>query len=128
MSFFGETLTELREERNLTQRQLAEALSISNSSISAYETGSRMPPADMLIKMSQYFDVTTDYLLGLTKNRFPPSLINREIYDGMTVSELIRIASGLLPDEKRALIVVLRSMGFYSDVAGRHDGIWPKSK
>ena len=128
MPFLGEILVELRDERGLTQMELARELNTSNSTISAYESGSRMPPADMLIKMSQFFDVTTDYLLGLTKSRVPPSLMNREIYDGVSVYEFIKAVSGLLPDQKRAVMVTLKSMCFYSEMTGHSGKSWTKEK
>ena len=61
---FPETLKKLREERKLSQRQLAEKVNVSTSMIGLYETGSRMPSYETLLRLQRVFGVTTDYLLG----------------------------------------------------------------
>lgn len=71
-------LTTLREERQLSKRQLADALGISPSSVSSYENGERLPSLDMLVKLSLFFNVTSDFLLGI-ENRSeiaPPDYIS----------------------------------------------------
>lgn len=64
----GQRLKKLREDRKLTQEELAIALGVSKATIGAYERGDNTPPADMLIKLSDIFRVTTDYILGLENN------------------------------------------------------------
>lgn len=61
---FKERLKELRESRNLTQSQLSEVLGIGRASVSNYELGTRTPDIDVLLKIADYFEVTTDYLTG----------------------------------------------------------------
>ncbi len=53
----------------MTQQQLAERVGISKAMISAYETETRYPSYDILIKLAATFGVSTDYLLGLEKNK-----------------------------------------------------------
>ncbi|MCH5153212.1 MAG: helix-turn-helix transcriptional regulator [Clostridiales bacterium] len=62
---FGEILRELRTDKKLTQPQLAEAIGVSKSMISVWETGLSEPTASNIIKLAKYFEVSTDYLLGL---------------------------------------------------------------
>lgn len=62
---FGEKVKNLRLERNLTQKQLAEIAGVAISAISSYESGNRYPSYDVLISLARIFHVTTDYLLGL---------------------------------------------------------------
>lgn len=62
---FGETLKRLREERKWTQRDLSKEIGISQPTIYEYERGVSMPRPEVIVKISQAFDVTTDYLLGL---------------------------------------------------------------
>ena len=62
-NYFGKTLKMLREEKNISQRQLGEDLGVVNQTVSFWETGSREPDLDMLISIAKYFDVTTDFLL-----------------------------------------------------------------
>ncbi|MFI3254694.1 MAG: helix-turn-helix transcriptional regulator [Eubacteriales bacterium] len=63
----GEKLKNLRKARNLSQSALAEALLVTKSMISAYETSVRMPSYDVLLKISHFFNVSTDYLLGCSR-------------------------------------------------------------
>lgn len=62
---FGTRIVTLRKERGLTQSQLAQELGISRSSLSLYEIEKREPDTETLFKISNYFGVSTDYLLGL---------------------------------------------------------------
>lgn len=61
-------IKDLREDRDLKQRQLAEYLSCSQQVYSNYELGQRDIPSDVLIKLSQFYNVSVDYILGLTNN------------------------------------------------------------
>lgn len=61
----GQNIKALRNARGISQVDLAEALFVSKQSVSNWENENIMPSVDMLIKISRYFSVTTDYLLGL---------------------------------------------------------------
>jgi len=63
---FGERLKELRKSHSLSQRKLAEALNLAQSSIFSYEKGQKSPTAEVIIRAADYFEVSADYLLGLT--------------------------------------------------------------
>lgn len=65
----GEKLKSLRIEKKLTQKQIAERVGLAISAISSYESGTRYPSYDVLIKLAQIFHVSTDYLLGMTDKR-----------------------------------------------------------
>lgn len=60
-----ERLKELRFERNLTQKQIADMLGISIRAYSHYETGDREPPIALIKQICKLFEVSADYLLGL---------------------------------------------------------------
>ena len=66
--FFSKKLKELRESKGMSQSALAEALEISRGSISFYENGERVPDILVLCKVSNFFNVSTDYLLGKTES------------------------------------------------------------
>lgn len=66
---FGKILRQLRDERNWSQKQLADKLGISDSQVAHYETEDRLPSLQVLIDISRTFGVTTDYLLGLSSDR-----------------------------------------------------------
>ena len=61
-------IRDLREDRDLKQRQLSEYLHCSQQVYSNYELGQRDIPTDVLIKLSEFYNVSVDYLLGLTSN------------------------------------------------------------
>ena len=61
-------LRDLREDHDLTQKQLAEQLHISQNTYSQYENGVRQLPIEILIKLSDIYNVSTDYILRLTNN------------------------------------------------------------
>ncbi len=62
----GERIRYLRIRNNLTSKELSKALSISESSMSLYENGKRKPSLEIIVKIADYFKVTTDYLLGVS--------------------------------------------------------------
>ncbi len=64
-------LRELREDNDLTQKELAEYLHIRQNTYSQYENGIRQLPLEMLIQLALYYHTSTDYLLGLTHVRTP---------------------------------------------------------
>ena len=63
---FCERLKELRLKSEMTQDELAKKINISTSTISFYESGAREPNLSTLISLAKIFNVSTDYLLGLT--------------------------------------------------------------
>ncbi len=64
--FLGKRLKELREERGLTQKELATLLHLNSITYLHYEKAQRQPPLEVLADMAAFFGVTVDYLLGLT--------------------------------------------------------------
>ncbi len=66
MNKFQERIKELRQESGVTRAQLAEMLQVSVRLISYWENGERECSFDMLIKIAEFFQTTTDYLLGVT--------------------------------------------------------------
>ncbi len=69
----GSKLVQLRTEKQITQTELGKILGVGKTTISNYETGYSTPDAEMLKKIATYFNVSTDYILGLTDD-----LINTE--------------------------------------------------
>lgn len=66
MSDFARRLKELRTEHGMTQQYLASLLNIKQQSYIRYEYGTGEPSLDTLIKLTKIFDVTSDYLLGIS--------------------------------------------------------------
>ena len=61
-------LRDLREDHDLTQRELAEKLHISQNTYSQYENGVRQLPIETLVAIANIYNVSTDYILRLTDN------------------------------------------------------------
>lgn len=65
-----ERLRELREDADLTQKEIANFLHCAQRTYSGYECGTRGLPIDMLIKLAEYYHTSTDYILGVSNERF----------------------------------------------------------
>lgn len=61
-------IRDLREDSDLTQKQISSMLNCSQQVYSNYELGQRDIPTEILIALSKYYNVSTDYILGLTDN------------------------------------------------------------
>ena len=68
-------IKELREDRDYTQREIAQTLQVAQNTYCNYENGKREIPLSQLVKLSRFYKVNLDYLLGLTdiSTPFPPS-------------------------------------------------------
>ncbi len=64
-------IRDLREDSDLAQRELAAYLQCSQTCYSSYEVGRRGIPADVLVNLAKFYNVSVDYLLGLTDERRP---------------------------------------------------------
>ena len=64
-----ERIRNLREDRDLTQKQIAEVLDLTQRSYSRYENADSMMPIDILIKIADFYGVSVDYLLERTDIR-----------------------------------------------------------
>ena len=65
MEKFVERLKELRLERGLSKEQVSKNTGLSRSAISLWEAGKRVPNAEAVVVLAKYFEVTTDFLLGV---------------------------------------------------------------
>lgn len=64
-------IRDLREDRDLKQRQIAGYLACDQSLYSKYERGERPLPLDLAVKLAQYYHVSLDYLVGITNLKSP---------------------------------------------------------
>lgn len=112
----GEILTELREDKGLTQPELANILGISKSSVSAYELGIRYPTAETLLRYARFFNVSADYLLGIVPVPRPPAFLEKEYVSGTSLSSVLKMLFKLKPDQRSSLLLLLENMSFYAEV------------
>lgn len=107
---FEERLKKLRQEKNLTQEELAKQIKSSRSNIANYENGKNLPSVEVLDKLSEIFNVSTDYLLGKTDIRNSVKIDIKDIdmgfaagYKGLTDANketLKNIMEGLLAKQE----------------------------
>lgn len=65
MKIFAERLKELREEKNMSLKELGKEIGVSDSAVSRWENEIRVPNIEVLVIIAEYFGVSTDYLVGL---------------------------------------------------------------
>lgn len=75
-----ERLKEIREDKDYKQIDIANYLGITQVQYSRYETGIRVIPVYHLIKLAKYYNVSVDYILGLTDERkpYPKSILDNK--------------------------------------------------
>ncbi|EEM44693.1 XRE family transcriptional regulator [Bacillus thuringiensis] len=101
MNMFGQRLKDLRREKKLTQQDIADVLGIEKSNISRFESGKQSLSSENIIKTAKYFDVSVDYILGISDYK----TINKKKEEQIPkdVVKLIKKINTLSP-EKRQLI------------------------
>ncbi|MGV8168157.1 MAG: helix-turn-helix domain-containing protein [Alkaliphilus sp.] len=98
--FFGEKIRTLREEKKMSQIEMAKKLQITSQALSQYELNKRMPDTGMVQKIADFFNVTTDYILGRTKIKN----YEEKIYeDQEKYSATTRQIEGLSEDSRKEL-------------------------
>jgi len=109
----GERLKKARENKNLTQAEVAEKLGVTRSVVARYESGINDPPTENIITLAEIYEVTTDYLLGKTdlmvrESRFAygPNSNGADIEEALSLAKKIKS----LPDaEKRIIEIIISS-------------------
>lgn len=106
----GERIKMERNRQKITQRQLAEVLSIQQSTLSSYETGKHQPDNEMLTKIADALNVSTDYLLDRVSS--PQAIIdeNEQYYGLVTYGELIGLLKRIHKSMRPFLIMLLKAM------------------
>ena len=99
-------LKDLRKEKNLSQKQMAEKLCISQQTYSDYEKGKTEPTLDTIIELSKIFNVSADYLLGLVDEFGTPLITPEEQATGASTTKKISISP--IEDE---MLYVFREVG-----------------
>lgn len=103
---FSENLSYLRKKQNITQDQLASYLKVSRSTIAGYETRNREPEYYILIKIADYFHVSTDLLLGHDCKNDATSYLQSDIDCNQvsnSISESISIPDSVSSEKKTQL-------------------------
>lgn len=112
----GETIKDLRCEKNYTQKELAEILNITPGCLSKYETGKVQIPLDIILKISEVFDISVDYIIGKNNFSYDYSILNHYYCDKITVIDMLNNAISLSKEKRKILYEVLQSLKCKDDI------------
>ena len=84
---FIKKLSILLEEKNITQRELADKINVTEVTISRYLSGERSPRIEIVNKIAEYFDVSIDYLLGVSDIRNPVVEAYKDLLERKAIQE-----------------------------------------
>lgn len=102
----GDRIRELRKEKDISQEELGKVAGVTTSAIGMYETNVRQPSYEVLKKICEYFDVSSDYLLEITDIR---KYDNSEIYIGIDADQKELIEEKIKKEIKEKIIRALES-------------------
>ncbi len=102
-------IKDLREKRDMTQKELADVLYVTDSTISHYEQGISVPTTEMIVKLAKYFDVSTDYLLNNCTDSINYSKqLNKTLCRDMTVGKAVSIILNASHEHRNIIAGVLK--------------------
>ena len=84
---FSDSLKKLRKAKNLTQIELAKKLNVANGTVGNWESGNRQPDYETLKKIAEFFNVTTDYLLGREQTFLKTNSLTENQKKGIRLAE-----------------------------------------
>ena len=108
----AKTLINLREVNYLTQTDIAHHLHLSSSTISHYEKGITVPPTEIIFRLAEFYDVTTDYILGRCASKtnlndtYALKLTNK-----MTIGDAVEIMTKMNDAEREHLAYFIEVIG-----------------
>lgn len=104
-------LRNLREEKGYLQKFVADKIGVRSNTLSGYENGTRSPDPDMIIKLSELYNVTTDYLLGKSDSRHLSASDEDEIDEEIQeLTSKIKVWYKNEPEDKEVKLRMLRKM------------------
>ena len=114
---FSRSLSLLRQERGLSQRQVAKELGISQALLSHYENGIREPGLNFVVKACDFYNVSADFLLGRTLSRDGTTILDADtLYDASTERDNVLKGSVLATLSKKLLV---NSIGVLFDLLAK---------
>ena len=102
-------LRELRDEQNISQKELADAIKVSQQSINKYENHNSQPDIEILKKMADYFNTSIDYILGYTDIRKKIGAAGAYDLNEYEAGLIERIRT-LTEEEKQCVDIVVRTL------------------
>lgn len=106
----GKLLKELRKEKDVTQKDVADYLGVVRGSYAHYEIERRQPDYDTLIKIANYFNVSVDYLIGRTRIKEYGSLTNLQEFATLDEKRLLREFRSLSAANKKVVVALIKQL------------------
>ena len=103
-----ERIRALREDRDLSQKQLSQALHCSQQVYSNYELGQRDIPTAILISLADFYDTSTDYILGRTQRPENKSFRNVQVTKDCSCTALLNAVLSLSEEDREAAVEYVR--------------------
>ena len=97
----GQRIRDLRKQRKMSQTELANILHVSQQTVTAWETGKAEPSSSAVANLADYFNVTTDYLLGRPEEKKEKDSNSVDLAD---MDTLLTYQGKQIPDQDRELI------------------------
>lgn len=108
MKELRELIRELREDRDLKQKEVASYLNVSQQTYSNYESGRREVPTWVVAALAKYYKVSTDYLLGADSGYLGSTNLKNKYLDDLTMHDIMYDIQRLRPRERRDLLRYIR--------------------
>lgn len=89
METFSERLRQLRKDNNITLKELAKEIEVTDATLSRYQNDVRKPNIDIIIKIANYFEVSIDYLLGKSNEPKTAEEIKKSLSDDPNIRKFI---------------------------------------
>jgi transcriptional regulator with XRE-family HTH domain len=108
LATLNERIKALRIEKELSQDDLAKILEVKNrSTLAGWESGRVAPDHEMIIKMANFFNVSTDYILGVTDNRYYVESVKTTLKDGTVLNGYLGLFDGLEPEDFQKVVKII---------------------
>lgn len=120
---FGQKLFQLRSERGIYQKEIAEFLAVSVGTISNYENGVHSPDLETLCKLAEYFHVTTDFMLELTENATSMEKLNVQMSDEHTIGSALNTIQDLSQPSRQQMLKYLSMVKTCEDMPKKNQTI-----
>lgn len=104
MKELRELIREMREDRDLKQREIASYLRVTQQVYSSYETGRSQIPAWVVAKLAKYYKVSTDYLLGADTSYLESVNLSKRYLSDITLYDVVYEIQELKPRSRRELM------------------------
>lgn len=104
---FSERLKGIREANDYSRKDLAAAVNVTTAAISNYENGNREPDIKTLIRISDYLNVSVDYLIGQTDVNLRPNDMDKPYYKDTSTGHLLKKLLNLSPQSRHLLVEML---------------------